>query len=869
MVRLRVESAGKTREVETDETVLTIGRASRNTLEIHDDQSSREHCRLERRDDGSWTLTDLASRNGTLLNDQPIDQAPLRHGDLIRIGTTTIRFELPQADHAAAEAAEAQREAAQEAGEQAPEAIKLVLATGPSRGKAVLVAEKLTTIGRRPNNDIVLAGRGVSNRHAEIRRGPDGFILVDEGSRNGTFLNGRLVLRAPVRPGDEIQIGRTTIRVFAGDAEITGAIALETEGIVRDESGFITAEEPEKPAHPWARLALAAAGVLVLLGGALVAMQGTGWLTHGTRPAPDLLGGRGEFASRAARRAWTPEPGADASFERGTLVLRLPSSGSSRALARCALSDPLPVKADRRYTVTGRIRPDGLVSGLAGIVTTWTGEADWSPSASMVLWPEAGADGEWGTIEEALRPPPWADSLVVSCAAAGTSGRVAFDDIRIADAPETGDRMELVTGPLRLVMDTPVLFSLTCGERVVAAGAGVVVEPQQGSAVRQMRAHVASGYPETGEGRHHVRSRVAGLPGEVELLIEQTMAYRQGSVRLEYRLWTAKPVPVAFAGIELPCAAAALSRGVDVRTAGGFAEAGRDEASFAFDGADALTLHLATGSAFLAFEEPVTVAGRREGGRGVLRLGRRGGSLGPQALVVAFVLRGTTQEEERKVVSRLVAAERAASQGQYGEAIRRYEEIAKLYRDRRLASETARQQLARLHGQATARLEAALRLLARAELTGEREDFVAARKALEPLAAGLDGTVYAAKVAEGVARCETEQERAAGQRDEQAAQRLLRAARAHAERKQPHIARLACRELLARFPDAPAAADAKALLETLDTPPPAPEPAPEAPQGAEGAGLRPPAPGGGGDDTGKGHPREPGPPRGGAAQPPR
>ena len=194
MVRLRVESAGKTREVETDETVLTIGRASRNTLEIHDDQSSREHCRLERRDDGSWTLTDLASRNGTLLNDQPIDQAPLRHGDLIRIGTTTIRFELPQADHAAAEAAEAQREAAQEAGEQAPEAIKLVLATGPSRGKAVLVAEKLTTIGRRPNNDIVLAGRGVSNRHAEIRRGPDGFILVDEGSRNGTFLNGRLDL---------------------------------------------------------------------------------------------------------------------------------------------------------------------------------------------------------------------------------------------------------------------------------------------------------------------------------------------------------------------------------------------------------------------------------------------------------------------------------------------------------------------------------------------------------------------------------------------------------------------------------------------------------------------------------------------------
>ena len=867
MVRLRVESAGKTREVETDETVLTIGRTSRNTLEIHDDQSSREHCRLERCDDGSWTLTDLASRNGTLLNDQPIGQAPLRHGDLIRIGTTTIRFELPQAERAATEAAEAEREAAQEAGEQTPEAIKLVLATGPSRGKAVVVAGKLTTIGRRPNNDIVLAGRGVSNRHAEIRRGPDGFVLVDEGSRNGTFLNGRLVLRAPIRPGDEIQIGRTTIRVFAGDAETTGAIALETEGIVRDESGFITAEEPEKPARPWARVALAAAGVLVLVAGALVALQGR--LTRGTRPAADLLGGRGEFASRAARRAWTPEPSADASFERGALVLRLPSSGSSGALARCALSDPLPVKADRRYTVTGRIRPDGLVSGLAGIVATWTGEADWSPSASMLLRPEARADGEWGTIEEALRPPPWAGSLVVSCAAAGTSGRVAFDDIRIADAPETGDRTELVTGPLRLVMDTPVLFSLTHGERVVTAGAGVAVEPQQGSAVRQMRAQVASGYPETGEGRHHVRSRAAGLPGEVELLIEQTMTYRQGSVRLEYRLWTAKPVPVVFAGIELPCAAGVLSRGVDVRTAGGFAEAGRDETSFAFDGADVVTLHLDTGSASLAFEEPVTVAGRREGGRGVLRLGRRDGSLGPQALVVAFVLRGTTGEEERKVVSRLVAAERAASQGHYGEAIRRYEEIARLYRDRRMASETARQQLARLHGQAALRLEAALRLLARAELTGEREDFVAARQALEPLAAGLDGTAYAAKMAEGVARCGDEQERAARQRDEQAAQRLLRAARAHTERKQPHIARLTCRELLARYPDAPAAADAKALLETLDAPPRAPGPAPEPPDDAGGAAPRPPAPGAGRDDAGKDRPREPEPPRDGASPTPR
>ena len=47
-----------------------------------------------------------------------------------------------------------------------------------------------------------------SGRHAEIRSENGRYILVDAGSRNGTWLNGQRVKHAALRADDEIELGR-------------------------------------------------------------------------------------------------------------------------------------------------------------------------------------------------------------------------------------------------------------------------------------------------------------------------------------------------------------------------------------------------------------------------------------------------------------------------------------------------------------------------------------------------------------------------------------------------------------------------------------------------------------------------------------
>jgi pSer/pThr/pTyr-binding forkhead associated (FHA) protein len=63
------------------------------------------------------------------------------------------------------------------------------------------------TVGRHRNNDIVISDPKVSSFHARLDRTPDGFVVVDLKSRNGSFINGRRVETGPLRNGDEVRMG--------------------------------------------------------------------------------------------------------------------------------------------------------------------------------------------------------------------------------------------------------------------------------------------------------------------------------------------------------------------------------------------------------------------------------------------------------------------------------------------------------------------------------------------------------------------------------------------------------------------------------------------------------------------------------------
>jgi hypothetical protein len=80
------------REIELHHDVVTIGRAASCQILIDDDFASRRHAQIVRRDDVYW-LHDLGSKNGTLLDGQPLTQERrLTDGAEIRIGAAIFRF---------------------------------------------------------------------------------------------------------------------------------------------------------------------------------------------------------------------------------------------------------------------------------------------------------------------------------------------------------------------------------------------------------------------------------------------------------------------------------------------------------------------------------------------------------------------------------------------------------------------------------------------------------------------------------------------------------------------------------------------------------------------------------------------------------
>jgi pSer/pThr/pTyr-binding forkhead associated (FHA) protein len=67
-------------------------------------------------------------------------------------------------------------------------------------------------LGRSRQADIVLDDANVSRRHAELRREGDAWSIADLKSTNGVKVNGRLVERAQLEPGDEILLGTLELR---------------------------------------------------------------------------------------------------------------------------------------------------------------------------------------------------------------------------------------------------------------------------------------------------------------------------------------------------------------------------------------------------------------------------------------------------------------------------------------------------------------------------------------------------------------------------------------------------------------------------------------------------------------------------------
>ena len=84
---------------------------------------------------------------------------------------------------------------------------------GPDRGRQALLSAASLCIGTREDNDLVLTDPMVSGGHAMLALTPDGVLVTDRGSKNGTWLDGTRVQSAYAADGALLRLGGTTCRL--------------------------------------------------------------------------------------------------------------------------------------------------------------------------------------------------------------------------------------------------------------------------------------------------------------------------------------------------------------------------------------------------------------------------------------------------------------------------------------------------------------------------------------------------------------------------------------------------------------------------------------------------------------------------------
>ena len=80
--------------------------------------------------------------------------------------------------------------------------------------KTVETDKAAITIGRNADNDIAIDNLSVSKRHATIRNAGGKYIIEDENSTNGTYLNEKLVTSQKLSHKDRLTIGKHTLEIL-------------------------------------------------------------------------------------------------------------------------------------------------------------------------------------------------------------------------------------------------------------------------------------------------------------------------------------------------------------------------------------------------------------------------------------------------------------------------------------------------------------------------------------------------------------------------------------------------------------------------------------------------------------------------------
>jgi pSer/pThr/pTyr-binding forkhead associated (FHA) protein len=112
--------------------------------------------------------------------------------------------------------------------------------------KEIILDKEITTIGRKPDNDVVIDNQAVSGHHAVIKTEGDVLVLEDLSSLNGTYLNSQKVSQAELFNGDVVLIGVHTLDVQSDKEREANKKAFAVRGRSMDETMVIAPEDKKK-----------------------------------------------------------------------------------------------------------------------------------------------------------------------------------------------------------------------------------------------------------------------------------------------------------------------------------------------------------------------------------------------------------------------------------------------------------------------------------------------------------------------------------------------------------------------------------------------------------------------------------------------
>ena len=267
----RLVSLTDGREYRIESKPLVIGRDAAADVVVEGDDVSRVHCEIAAGPDG-YRLTDRGT-NGTFVNGRRVPETILlARGDHIRVGSEVFRFSSegsgpagppPLPEGAAARLNDtlmglpAGPPARPPVSPLARPLAAFLVRSGDLKGERLQVRAPVVNVGRAEYNDVVLPDPSVSTVHAKLQRREELWILTDQGSTNGTWVDGeRVADEAVLTPGASIRFGE--VKVLFDPAEVPapdrGSRTMVTPGVSADRPpARPSAGPPGEPAGPLAR----------------------------------------------------------------------------------------------------------------------------------------------------------------------------------------------------------------------------------------------------------------------------------------------------------------------------------------------------------------------------------------------------------------------------------------------------------------------------------------------------------------------------------------------------------------------------------------------------------------------------------------